>query len=133
MNDDTAPQETRERTADHKPRILVVEDEAIVGLDLVMYLEETGFDPDGPHVSRDAALDAIRLSPPDMAILDLNLGNDQTSVPVADALDALDVPYVFLTGYNPDRALAEHKRPDVPRLGKPVDFKQLQSAISKIL
>ena len=32
----------------------------IVGLDLVMYLEETGFDPDGPHISRDAALDAIR-------------------------------------------------------------------------
>lgn len=134
MDDDAAPPpETPGQTVHPKKRILVVEDEAIVGLDLVMYLEETGFDPDGPHISRDAALDAIRQSPPDMAILDLNLGNDQTSVPVADALDALDVPYLFLTGYNRERARAEHQRPDVPRLAKPVNFTELLNAISKIL
>ncbi len=111
------------------PCILVVEDEAIVGMDLVMFLEEAGYRPDGPHLTPSDALASLEKLRPDFAILDVNLGNGQTSVPVADALDRYAVPYLFLTGYNPERALAEHGRPGAPRLAKPVDFAELKKAI----
>ena len=54
----------------------------------------------------------------DGAILDVNL-NDEKVFPVADALTAIGVPFVFTTGYSASDLPAAWRH--VPRLEKPVD------------
>ncbi len=82
------------------PTILVVEDEILIALDLVAQLEEWGFSPVGPCSSVQHALAALEAATPDAALLDMNLGRDGTSEPIAMALQERGVPFLFLTGYS---------------------------------
>lgn len=79
-------------------RMLVVEDEMLVLLNLEDLLADLGCD----HVVSAATVaQAIRLIDSqtfDLAILDVNL-NGNPSYPIADALSALGVPFAFSTGY----------------------------------
>lgn len=45
-------------------RVLVVEDDMLLGLDLTLQLEDWGFDVDGPHPTSSRALKAIKNQPP---------------------------------------------------------------------
>jgi DNA-binding response OmpR family regulator len=56
----------------------------------------------GPVGRVEAATRRIADRPPDLAILDVKLGDGETVFPLADALAALRVPFVFLTGYEPE-------------------------------
>ena len=71
-----------------------------------------------------AAAEALaRDSEADLALLDVNLGEGQTSFVAADILRARGVPFAFLTGYGPQGVRADLR--DAPILGKPVDPDQL--------
>lgn len=101
--------------------VLVVEDEIIVGMDLAVSLEEAGYAVIGPFASCDAALqaldgDAARLR---AGVLDINLGDGVTSAPIAERLNAMDVPFVFLSGYTAGRNALFEQFPDAPRISKP--------------
>ena len=113
-------------------RILVVEDESLVGMDLVMMLEDWGYSADGPHASVSEALDAIETFDPKMAILDMNLGDGETSLPIAEALQARQTPFLFLTGYtrlDPDgNPLVDTAR----RIQKPVAEGELKSVLEDL-
>ena len=80
--------------------ILVLEDEALVGLDMAEQLNGAGYCVAGPFARVDDALSSISVSPPDAAVLDINLGPGITSEPVAAALEQRSIPYVFLSGYS---------------------------------
>jgi CheY-like chemotaxis protein len=88
-------------------RILVVEDESLVAMLLETILEDMGCTPVGPAATVD---DGLALAgggdPLDAALLDVNVAGRQV-FPVADALAAAGVPFVFSTGYGegglPDR------------------------------
>ena len=108
-------------------KVIVVEDEVLVGMDLVMMLEDWGYVVDGPHANVESAFDAIHVFEPDVGVLDLNLGGGMTSLPVAEALRARGTPFLFLTGYSRFAALDESTAADAPRLSKPV-----QDAVLKI-
>ncbi|MDZ4789972.1 MAG: GAF domain-containing protein [Hyphomicrobiales bacterium] len=79
--------------------ILLVEDQMLIALDTQAMLEDAG----AGHVEAvPNAADALRLiavTPPDAAVLDVNLGAG-TSFPIADELAARGVPFVFATGYS---------------------------------
>src|ERR1700692_3817867 len=85
-------------------RILVVEDEMIVAWLLEDMLADLGCAVVGPAVSINQALAMIDAEAIDAAVLDVNL-NGQVSYPIADALAARGVPFVFSTGYAKDRLL----------------------------
>jgi DNA-binding NtrC family response regulator len=91
-----------------KHRLLVVEDEFLIALDMMDALEAKGFDIVGPISSVEAALQIIAASPHpfDGVILDVNL-HGKLSFPIADLLMSMHVPFVFTTGYDnsviPDR------------------------------
>ena len=55
-------------------RVLVVEDEALIAMDLQALLEEAGYQVLGPANSSAAALALIDNEEPDVALLDVNLG-----------------------------------------------------------
>jgi len=82
-------------------KVLVVEDEAMVAMVLEDTLLEFGCVVTAIAPSVAAALDQIERTPDiDAAILDVNLGGEKV-FPVADALQAKGVPFVFSTGYGP--------------------------------
>ena len=79
-------------------RILVVEDEAIVAMLLEDMLAELGYEVVGPVTRLDRALELARDAAIGAAVLDLNLNGEDT-YPVADALRARAIPFIFATGY----------------------------------
>ena len=78
-------------------RILIVEDDAFIALDLEDVFEAAGFKVVGIAASVDAALEIIDSNPIDVAVLDYNLGVE-TSLDIAHRLDAMGVPFLFLSG-----------------------------------
>ena len=96
-------------------RILVVEDEFLVSLDLEAMLRELGGEVIGPF----AAWTGLppRAEPLDVALLDVNVAG-QLVTPVADALAERAIPFVFCTGYDAASLPAPHAA--VPLLMKPV-------------
>ncbi len=102
-------------------RIMVVEDEVLIGMVLVDQLQELGLATVGPF-SRVA--DALKCEEDvDAAILDVNLGGEAV-YPVADMLSARGIPFVFMTGYG--SASIDPRYAAVPVLQKPVEAKALE-------
>ena len=90
-------------------RILVVEDEALIAMDLEWTLRERGCEVVGPVATLDEAVRAAATEQPlDGAVLDVNLGRERV-FPVADVLAARGVPFLFLTGYEREILPARHR------------------------
>ncbi|WP_404480832.1 response regulator [Novosphingobium sp. BL-52-GroH] len=97
-------------------RVLVVEDEPLVAMELMMEIEDAGAIAIGPATSCDHALSLIREARPDLALLDGNLNGEKIDA-VADLLAARHTPFAFVSGY--DRDQLPHGHSDRPMLGKP--------------
>ena len=109
-------------------RVLVVEDEYVLAEDLREGLEHQGAEVMGPVATVADALELLRMEPaPHVAILDINLGGEMV-YPVADALRARGIPFIFATGYEPWSIPQAYA--DVPRAEKPVGLTQ---SISKLI
>ena len=85
-----------------KPRILIVEDEPIIALDLEDMLADADFDIAGTASTVETALRLIESRSFDAAILDANLCG-VSAAPVAAALQARGLPYVVLSGYSTEQ------------------------------
>jgi CheY-like chemotaxis protein len=111
-----------------RPRVLLVEDEALVGIMIQEYLTEAGFQIVGPVCSVSDALEVAKDGQFDAAILDINLG-DGLVYQVADILTGRQVPFVFVTGYDADSV--ESRFREVPVLQKPVEREMLQKLFAR--
>ena len=107
-------------------RILVVEDEFLVSLDLEAMVQELGGEVVGPLGSLERAEAVAREAALDLALLDVNVGG-QLVTPVADALAARAIPFVFCTGYDAASLPARHAA--VPILMKPCQAHELKNAL----
>ena len=110
-------------------RIMIVEDEMLVAMELEALLAEQGCAVIGPAPTADRALALLAEGRPDAAILDVNL-NGQTATPVAAALRAQNVPFLLATGYS-QSLQAELK--DTPRVDKPVNHERLVRVLTQLL
>ncbi len=79
-------------------RLLIVEDETLISLLIETVVRELGHDPVAAASNIPAALQAVTECDIDAAVLDVNLGG-MLVFPVAEALEARDIPFAFLTGY----------------------------------
>ncbi len=77
--------------------ILIVEDDPFIALDLQDIFETAGFSVLGPAATVSTAMTYLSGAEVDVALLDYNLGRE-TSLPLAKALDAEEVPFAFLSG-----------------------------------
>jgi CheY-like chemotaxis protein len=105
-------------------RVLVVEDEAAISLLLEDMLLDFGCEVVGPSARLAAALEAVEKEKVDIAILDVNVAGESI-YPVAEALQARSIPFVFSTGYG-SQGIKDSFR-DRPVLQKPFaqhDLKQ---------
>lgn len=80
-----------------KKRILIVEDDPFIAMDLEDIFDASGFDVIGPFANVDAGLKALENTQPEFAMLDYNLGQE-TSIPLAIILEKKEIPYIFLSG-----------------------------------
>ncbi|MGY4575009.1 MULTISPECIES: response regulator [Bradyrhizobium] len=110
--------------------VLVVEDDPIISL----YFEDTilGF---GARTVRTAAsvaraLELIAERAPDFALLDVGLVRGEKTFAIAERLDALKVPFAFVTGYGADIRLPASLA-DKPRLTKPCSSEALEAALRR--
>lgn len=109
-------------------KVLVVEDDFILALDLQFHLQDAGAEVIGPVHSAAEALALLRAGPlPDGAILDVNLDGEMV-FPVADMLHGRDIPLVFTTGY--DRNVLPAAHADAPCFEKPFNLAQCLDALS---
>src|SRR3954469_2931819 len=98
-------------------RVLVVEDEYIVALDLEDTLRALGCEVLGPVASVARALALLALERPDAVTLDLDL-LDGLAVPVAELLASMGVPFVVVSAYG--AGSVDHPvLKQAPRLSKP--------------
>jgi DNA-binding response OmpR family regulator len=99
--------------------VLVVEDDYLLADELDRMLTERGFRVIGPARNLEAAQRLLADNRIDVACLDVRLNSEESSVPLAQSLAALGIPFVFLTGY-PVAYLSLAMR-ERPLLEKPVD------------
>ncbi len=112
--------------------ILVVEDFYLIAAGLARQLTELGHTSVGPAASVSEALRLLSQQPVDAAILDISLGNNTTSEPIARRLVELGRPFIFLTGHSADDAVPAEFSAH-PRLLKPVDEDELCSAVCDLM
>jgi DNA-binding response OmpR family regulator len=79
-------------------RVLIAEDEFLVGIQLEADLRSAGCSTIGPFNTLQVATQASRRERFDVALLDINL-NGTMVYPLADELSARGLPFVFLSGY----------------------------------
>lgn len=103
-------------------RFLVVEDEPLIGLDIVSALEDVKASVEGPITTVEKACELIERSRFDGVLLDANLHGSPVDR-IASALSQRDIPFAFVTGYN-GSALPEAFR-GIPVLNKPCSQEQV--------
>lgn len=111
--------------------VLVIEDDYLVAQVISAMLEDAGAVVIGPIGWVDEALKFVESNSStfDSALLDINL-HGQASYPIADALKARGIRFVFTTGYD-SGALDEAFR-DYPRCGKPFQERLLITALTAL-
>lgn len=112
-------------------KILVVEDQSLIALDMENTLRKLGAEHINLASNAPEALEMIEISKPNLAILDFNLG-DNTSENIAELLLKLKIPFLFTTGYS-DRTLIPEKLRDITIVRKPISDSAIAAAINSVL
>jgi CheY-like chemotaxis protein len=111
-------------------RILVVEDDMLIRLTLEDMLVDLGCESVSAAGTIEQALGLIDAHPFDAATLDVNLGGI-SGYPVADALAARGVPFVFSTGYGAHFLRDGYEKR--PILKKPFAHKELAQILTRLM
>jgi DNA-binding response OmpR family regulator len=104
-------------------RLLVLEDEPLIAEMLTAWAKENGCEVIGPVSSNRDALQLVEKIELDTAILDICV-TDGDCYPVAERLQALDIPFAFATGLS-DGAI-DQRYALAPLAPKPFEFDQLR-------
>ena len=117
-----------------RPKVLVVEDEFIIALDLSETVKDLGYELEGPFAGNEAAFEAIEQNMPDLAILDVFIADGEV-YPLADKLSKAGVPIIFHSGHVPPEEV-KALYPDARACAKPCPPDQLidalQEAVGKV-
>lgn len=111
-------------------RVLVVEDEMMVLMLIEDMLADLGCESVTCAATVAKALTFIDEKTIDLALLDMNLNGVESS-PVAEALVARGIPFVYSTGNNSRQARNGHG--DLPVLKKPFRFEELVQMVTRLL
>jgi PAS domain S-box-containing protein len=126
-----APHVPKPLRGSHRRRILVVEDSALIAMEIQEAVQELGFEVLGPVGRLAAALELARTEHLDGALLDINLDGVKV-YPVADLLRERGVPIVFATGYD-RRTVLPLRFNSVPTLAKPFSPSELGRLLAATL
>jgi DNA-binding response OmpR family regulator len=110
-------------------RILVVEDENFLAMELTWIVQEAGYSVVGPERSVAETSKLLAWNKVDLALLDINIGGEMV-FPVSKMLDTLGVPFVFITS---NSALVPEEYRHRPLMTKPFRPQALLALILRVL
>jgi len=114
--------------------IFIVEDEALVALDLRSRLEALGYSVAGTASSGREAVMKIAETRPDLVIMDIVLQGEMDGIEVAERIRDLKVPVVFLTAYSDPETIGRARRAGAyGYLLKPYDDNSLNVTVKTAL
>jgi CheY-like chemotaxis protein len=111
-------------------RILIVEDEPLVAMDVQSMLQNAGMEIVGPAATSERALRLLGAERVDAALLDANLGGERVDG-VALALSQSGIPFAFATGYG--RESLPQAFAGAPVITKPFAEKELLRTVQSLL
>ncbi|SLN76880.1 response regulator [Roseisalinus antarcticus] len=117
-----------------KGRILVIEDETVIAMDIEGIVESMGHEVTGVATTADEAVDLGDAAEPDMILADIRLADGSSGIDaVSDLLQKFgDIPVVFITAF-PELLLTGNKREPAFMIAKPYSPGQVMTAISQAM
>ena len=115
--------------------IVIVEDEAIIAMDLQQCLQEFGYTVDEVVSTTEEAIFCVQKYQPDIVLMDIKLKGSPDGTEVVDEIQLkYRVPVIYLTSYSDDETLkrAQNTKP-YGYIVKPVDENQLNITIMMVL
>ncbi len=119
-----------------RARILIVEDEAIVAMEIQDRIEDLGWEAAATASSGPDAVRLARSQRPDAILMDITLRGSMSGLEAAEAIRVeRDVPILFLTATVDERVLARIRAldPEADVLSKPFEAHELRREIERML
>lgn len=92
-------------------KILVVEDESIIGLNIKKKLKSFGYTVPAIVATGEEAIKMAEITFPDLVLMDVRLKGDMDGVETAAEIrKKFDIPIVYLTAYSDDEVLEKAKK-----------------------
>lgn len=113
-----------------RDRVLIVEDEVFIALDLADIVEGAGYVVDGPYGTLRETMKALEQGLPRCAILDVQLMDGEV-YPAADVLARYDVPLIFHSGHADAMELCE-RYPRATACPKPSTPRSISDALGRV-
>lgn len=124
----------REMKQSIQGRVMIIEDEAIIAMDISGIVEQMGHEVTGIARTRDAAIDLARKQPPDLILADIQLADKSSGIDAVNHIftELGVVPVVFITAF-PERLLTGERPEPAFLITKPYTEDQVQSAVSQAM
>lgn len=124
----------REMEASVSGKVMVIEDEAIIAMDIVEIVESIGHEVTGVARTREAAIRMAEKTMPDLILSDIQLADNSSGV---DAVNEIlqqrgEVPVIFITAF-PERLLTGERPEPAFLITKPFTEEQVRSAVSQAM
>jgi CheY-like chemotaxis protein/DNA-directed RNA polymerase specialized sigma24 family protein len=114
-------------------RVLIIEDESIIALDLENLVVELGHKVVGTAATKDEAVAKARSTAPGLVLADINLGEGGSGIDaVTEILRSFDIPVIFVTAY-PERLLTGERPEPTYLITKPFLPETVQATIGQAL
>ena len=113
-------------------RLVIVEDEGILALDIQRHLTRAGFDVRGVVGDSDSALALVEAERPDLVLMDIRIQGERDGIETAATLRSrFDVPVVYLTAHSDPKTMERAQQTDpVGYLLKPFKKPDLENVVS---
>lgn len=124
----------REMESSIRGRVMVIEDEPLIALDIRNIVTDMGHTVTGIARTRDQAVDLGRRERPDLILADIQLADSSSGIDAVKILlsEIGDVPVIFITAF-PDRLLTGEKPEPAFLIPKPFAPEQVRSAVSQAM
>jgi CheY-like chemotaxis protein len=114
-------------------RVLIIEDEPIIALDLENLVTELGHEVVATAATRDDAVRQAHLKKPGLILADINLGDGGSGIDaVNDILGSFDIPVIFITAY-PEKLLTGERPEPTYLIAKPFLPETVQATVGQAL
>jgi CheY-like chemotaxis protein/DNA-directed RNA polymerase specialized sigma24 family protein len=123
----------REIEKQTRARVLIIEDEPIIAMDIETIVRDLGHDVTGVAVTRDEAVALAMEDRPGLVLADIQLADDSSGIDaVKDILAEFAVPVIFITAF-PERLLTGERPEPTFLITKPFQRSTVKAAISQAL
>jgi CheY-like chemotaxis protein len=124
----------REMQASVSGRVMIIEDEAIISMDIAAIVREMGHEVTGIAATRAEAVQLAAQERPDLILADIQLADRSSGIDAVNDILKLvkDIPVIFITAF-PERLLTGERPEPTFLITKPYSEEQVRSAVSQAM